>query len=249
MPSGLRLDTAISTIKRRLAKLDRACEAREFRPELERFATATLKTCIAMTPERNPAKIAMAQGKQYRNRVDYIPSVHTQSDPMLIVNEEGQPWVKFSGRWYLATNHMPAGAWGAYQQLNAERQRRLQTARGAFIAHRMQARFLYQRSWYQVAQSLGLMFAVVAAISSSRTRRKPAVEPPRGYGQWRGGKTVLSISIVNRFLDVATNAWMITWRGNGKQILAEAAAKNRPRFIKDVNDKVKREISAARRVK
>ncbi len=164
---------------------------------------------------------------------------------MLIVNEGWEEeWVFYAGRWYKSSWHLPDEVFAAYQELATERQRRLATAADDFVDMRAQARFLYQRSWAQVMQSLGLSFSVAAAILTSHTRRNPAKEPPRGYGQWRGGKDVLSIVIVNTFLDIKGKYW----QGNGKAILAQATAKNKARFFKECGDKVKREISAARRV-
>lgn len=242
MTTGLRLP--IDTLRRRFAKLKDSTRAEDFRPELARFATATLKDCIATTPVRSDALIARNQVVQYHHRVNYIPSFHTLNDPTLIHNEQEEDWIYYGGKWYNGAWDLPSDVYAAYQELWQERQRRLSTAQGEFVDERKQARFLYQRSWWQVMQSLGLSASVAAAISASRTRRKPAKEPSRGYGQWRGGKNVLTILIVNTFLDVKGKYW----QGNGKAILAQATAKNKTRFFKECGDKVKREIATARRV-
>lgn len=241
--TGLRLP--IDTLKRRFAKLKDSTRAEDFRPEIARFVTATLKDCIATTPVRSLDLIQRNQYRQYDHRVNYIPSFHTLIDPTLIHNEGfEEDWIFYAGKWYKGSWHLPDEVYAAYQELTAERERRLSTAADDFVDARAQARFLYQLSWAQVAQSLGLSLAVAAAILASYTRRKPAKAPPRGYGQWRGGKGVLSVAIFNPFLYAKGKYW----DGNGRAILATATAKNLPRFNREVQDKVKREIEAARRV-
>lgn len=240
--TGLRIAPQLGVLSRRLGKLKASTRASDFRPELERFTKRTLDDCVKATPVRNEALIQRAQVKQYHNRVNYIPSFHTLEDPTLIVNEQGQHWVFSNGKWYNAEWKLPSDVFADYSQLSEERDRRMQTVQSDFINERKQARFLYQRSWWQVGQSLGLAVAVVAGVISSHTRK--AKEPPRAYGQWRGGGKVLSAAIFNTFLDVVTKYWP---KGNGKQILAQATAKNRARFIKECEDKTKRAISAARR--
>jgi len=242
MATGLRLDTAIGTLRKRLGNLKQSCQASEFRSELERFARDTLKDCIAATPVRNEALIVANQRKQYRKRVDFIPSAHELIDPSLRVNENGEPWIYTQGKWYNGNWHLPDEVFAAFAMLDQERQRRMATIEATFINERKQARFLYQRSWWQVANSLGLSLSVSAAIISSHSRHNPKKEPTKAYGQWRGGMRVLSVVIVNTFLDVAGKYW----KGNGKAILKQATAKNYPSFIKRVNDKVKRKISLAR---
>lgn len=240
--TGLRIDTAVSGIRRKLDKLKHSCSANEFRPEVERFASRSLATCIETTPVRNEALIAANQIKQYNHRVNYIPSYHTVTDPTLIVKAEGE-FLFCGGKWYRpGLWNLKSEVYAAYEMLSAERARRMQTAQSDFVNERKQARFLYQRSWWQVAQSLGIAFAVSAAIVNSRNRRKPSKEPPKAFGQWRGGGTVLSVVIRNVFLDLKTKYW----NGNGKSILAQSIAKHRARFHKECNDKVKRMISAAR---
>lgn len=239
---GLRLDTAIAKIQKRLGKLKESTRADAFRPELQQFAQRTLEDCIRTTPVRDEAKIQRAQEIQYKHRINYIPSVHELADPSLIVNDQGQAWIFYAGKWYNAEWRLPAEVFVAYEELNQERERRLETSQSDFIEGRKQARFLYQKSWFQVAQSLGISVPAGSQILISHSRHEPKKEPPRGYGQWRGGQQVLSIAVYNPFLDIETRYWI----GNGKQILAQATAKNRARFYKDVEDKTKRMISAAR---
>lgn len=242
--TGLRVDVATGILRKRLAVLKQSLSASEFRPEVADFASRTLQDCIATTPVRSEALIAKNQRTQYVHRVNFIPSYFELVDPSLRVNEMGQQWVYTQGKWYLASEwRLPDEVFAAYQMLTDERDRRLSTIESEFIAERKQVRFLYQRSWYQVAQSLGLAISVAAAIIASHTRRKPAKEPPKAFGQWRGGGKVLSVVIQNPFLDQPGKYW----KGNGKQILAQATARNRPRFIKACEDRTKRAISAARR--
>jgi hypothetical protein len=241
MATGLRLD--VGKLKGRLNALKSKTAANEFRPELERFASRTLADCIQATPVRALSVIESNQRKQYEHRINYIPSFHTLEDPTLIVNDAGEEWIYAFGKWHNAAWHLRDEVWGIYMDLSQERMRRVATMQSDFVNGRAQARFLYQRSWWQVAQSLGLALSVAAAIIESHSRRKPRKEPPKAYGQWRGGKNVLAVVIVNPFLEIAGKYW----RGNGKAILAQATAKNRARFYKECSDKVKREISAARR--
>lgn len=240
--TGLRMDTAIGTIRRRLEKVKTNLSAASFRPELERFAARTLATCIETTPVRSLALIEANQRKQYEHRINYIPSFHTLEDPSLIVNDQGEEWVYCFGKWHNAEWRLRDEVWSAYQMLAQERARRMQTLERNFIDGRSQARFLYRKTWWQVAESLGIALKVAAAIIDSRTRKKPAKEPHKAWGQWRGGKTVISVVIINPFLDIAGKYW----KGNGKQILASAISKHRARFYKECEDKVKREISAVR---
>lgn len=244
MTTGLRIDTMVNQIRRRLDKLKSNTNANAFRPELERFAARTLATCIESTPVRELGLIERAQRKQYEHRINYIPSYHTLEDPTLIVNERDEEWLYVSGKWYRADWNLNGEVWGAYQELSQERARRMQIAQSDFVNARAQARWLYRKSWWQVAQSLGLAMSVAAAIIDSRTRKQPPREPHKAYGQWRGGGAVLSVVIINPFLDIKTKYW----RGNGKNILAQSIAKHRARFWKEVNDKVKRETSKARQL-
>lgn len=243
--TGLRIAPQLGVLGKRLERLKRTMSASEFKPELATYAKRTLEDCVRTTPVRSEAIITKAQATQYDHRVNYIPSVHTLHNPTLIVNDTGEHWIYVNEKWYNGEWHLPDEVYAAYQELLIERERRMQTSRSEFINERKQARFLYRRSWYQVAQSLGLALSVGAAIINSRTRKKPPKEPPKAYGQWRGGAKVLSVVIRNVFLDIRTKYW----NGNGKQILAQAQAKNRAAFIKACSDKAKREISAARQIR
>jgi len=241
--TGFRLAPQLGVIGKRLGKLKESTRADSFKPEMQRYVTATLRDCVTTTPVRNESLIARNQARQYRNRINYIPSFHTLENPSLIVNENGQEFIYYNDKWYRGDWRMPPEVFAAYSMLMEERNRRMQTAQSDFVNERKQARFLYRKSWYQIGQSLGLSIAAPGEVTASHSRKQPAKEPPKAYGQWRGGYRVLSVAIFNPFLDKKT----AYWNGNGKQILAQAQAKNRPRFLKECQDKVKREISAARR--
>lgn len=236
----------VGTLRKRLGALKQSCAASEFRPELERFTRDTLNDCITTTPIRSEALITANQRKQYKRRINFIPSAHELIDPSLRIDgTTGEPWIYFASKWYNGNWHLPDEVYAAYMGLNDERERRLSTIETEFIAERKQARLLYQKSWTQVGNSLGLSVKSSASILASHSRHEPKKEPSRAHGQWRGGKTALSVVIMNPFLDQKGRYW----KGNGKQILAQATAKNKPRFLKSVEDKVKRKISAARATK
>lgn len=243
--TGLRFP--IATLKKRLVKFTGDTEASEFRPELARFATKTLNTCIVTTPVRNVATIRNNQRRQYEHRINYIPSVHTIRDPSLIVTDAGVHMLFHGGKWQRADGRrLSSSAWSHYQDLLNERNRRLaRIGEQSFIDERAQARFLYRKSWTQVAESLGLRVSSSAQVKSSRTRTRPAVEPRRGSGQWHGGKHVISISIQNPFLEQPSRYKDFS----GKQILASAAAKHRAEFNREVRNKVRKAIRAARRIR
>lgn len=242
--TGLRVDLATKKIADRLQRVQRNCTANDFRPEVERHVGRVLADCIQATPVRDEALITKNQLVQYHHRIDYIPSFHELLNPTLIVNEVGDTWMFFNDNWYKIHEwKLPPQIYGIAQELIAERTRRLSTSQGDFVNMRKQARFLYQRSWWQVAQSLGVAFAVASAIIDSHTRKVPAKAPPKAFGQWRGGLKVLSVVIFNPFLDQVTKYW----KGEGKQIRDRAIAKSEPRFIRDCHAKITREIVAARR--
>lgn len=214
--------------------------AASFRPQVRRYASDVLSKCVTTTPKRTLGLIRPAQRKQWKLRVNYIPSNHHESDPMLIVNDAGEHWLKHNAKWLHANKWtLRPDAWATYQMLLAERDRRMQTSREEFVEGRAQARFLYKKSWTQVARSLGVAIIAAGQILASRTRRKPPKSPPKAYGQWRGGKDVLSASIVNPFLEIKTAYWI----GNGKQILAAAIARCRPKFEREIAREVERRLS------
>lgn len=238
---GFRID--VTNLRRKLARKERALTAESFRPELEKHATAVLNDAAASTPVRDLSTIQAAQNKQYDARINCIPSAHELIDPSLRVNSNnGQHWLFSGGKWYLASEwKLPPNQWAQYQALEQERNRRMQKPRGQFISERAQARFLYRKSWLQVGQSLGLRMRSTGQVANSHTRRKPPKEPPRGYGQWRGGRNVLSAVVYNPFLEIPSRYKQFS----GRAILAAAQAKNAPRFLRATEAKMKRTLANA----
>jgi len=243
--TGIRLDT--DRIKKKLAKLGADVNAETFRPEVIAYAKATLETCIDMTPARDEKLIQGNQEQQYANRVGYIDSIHWgNADPRLIVKESGV-FLFSGGKWYRPDlgYRMPDSAWSDYQYLEQEHQRRLQISERAFVENRKQARFLYKKSWVQVALSIGITLRnATSQIIKARTRRKPAKEPVKGYAQIRGGDKVISVVVRNDFLDQPSRFKPFS----GKAILAAAQRLHRARFMADVYNKTRRIMRAVARV-
>ncbi len=242
--SGLRLP--VDRIRKRLQKLRESCKASEFKTELDEFTTRTLKDAMNHTPVRRPSLITRAQKKQYDHRVNYIPTFHELTDPALRVRD-GVVWLHFGGKWYRPDIHrIPAPAWSAFQELMSERQRRMQMSESDFIAYRIQARFLYRKTWWQIGLSLRLAVLASAGSQDAVTRRRPAEIPPKGYGVARGGKHVISYAIYNPFL-AQQNAESRYAQFSAEDILQSAAARNRPAFIRRVENHVRRSIRAAKK--
>lgn len=240
--TGLRLP--IDRIRKRIAKVREDAQASEFTPELDAYAGRVLKQCEQDTPARSEAVIREAQEKQWKNRIGYIPSVHTLENPTLITKDDGAEFLFFNGKWYRPDIHrVPVEVFGVYQPLLAERNRRMASiTQEAFIAERVQARWLYKRSWWQVAESLNIRIPMAPYKQRSHTRRKPPVIPPRGYGQRRGGGRVISIVVYNPFLEIPSRYIEFDPRA----ILARAQARYRAKFVRDVENKTRRIIRNAR---
>lgn len=240
--AGLRLP--VDRIRKRLKKLRETCTADDFKTELDEYTTRTLKTCQKLTPVRRPSLITRNQRRQYEHRINYIPSYHELTDPSLRVRD-GLFILYFRGKWYRPQVHrIPDQAWNAFQELMQERARRMGMSEEDFIAYRVQARFLYRKTWWQVGVSLGLSVLASANVQDAVTRRRnPSTVPPRGYGQARGGKTVISYAIYNPFLAIPSQ--YITF--DAEQILQSAALRNKPLFLKKVENRVRRMIYAARK--
>lgn len=235
--TGLRIDTKRLN---RLIEEKKRVRADEFRAELQRFAKRTLESAMKATPVRAASVIRDNQKRQYHNRVSYIPSVHTIEDPTLIVKPDAH-WLYAGGKWYAATyRHIPDDIQAIYDQLLTEHFRRLATPEGAFITERMQARYLYRKSWWQVAQSLGIEVKGGPQITTAHSRHNPRKEPPRAFGQWHGGKDVLSISVQNKFLEIESRYKPFS----GKAILAGAINLHQARFLSDVEKKLNKLVAA-----
>lgn len=239
MPSNLRLP--VQRLRKRVERLGATVNASEFEPELLAYTGRVLATCLEMTPARDEQLIINNQVKEYENRVNYIPSIHdTTADPRLIYGDDGER-LFFHGRWYLPWWKLPNDAWAAYLELSAERERRLATSRTVFINARKQARFLYKKSWVQVARSIKVALSAAQAVIRSTTRRKPKQMPPKGYAQIRGGKDVLSVVIFNPFLEIESRYKPFS----GKAILTTAKQLHAKRFKMDVENKTRRLMRAA----
>jgi len=107
--------------------------------------------------------------------------------------------------------------------------------RPQFLAGRAPARFLYKASWGQLARSLGLEIPESQQVKTAKTRRKPEVQPPRAYGQIRGGKRVFSVAMFNPFLAIPSRYKDFT----GEEIIADAQKKHADQFKRKVNKRLK----------
>lgn len=205
-----------------------------FKPILLDFVRKSLVTAIKLTPEREYQLIKAAQNRQYNHRINYIPSFHSLENPSLVV-KGNDTWLFFNGKWYKPLEwKVSAEVWSVFNQLKAERDRRLQTSRADFIAHRAQARFLYKKSWVQVGASIGLDVRAPQNVLKSLTRREPPKDPDKGYAQIRVGKTVLSVVIYNPFVQEQT----AYWQNDGSVYILDAMNQHRSNF----NAQVKRHI-------
>jgi hypothetical protein len=238
--TGFRLDT--TKLRRKLVSLGRI-RADDFKPELSDFTRKSLATASRMTPVRDYALIKRNQNRQYNHRINYIPSYHEVVNPSLRVHN-GKHWLFCDGKWLLANEwKLSDRQWGAYQSLLAERQRRMQTARAPFIAERAQARFLYRKSWSQVAESLGLRIATAGNVESAHSRHEPPKAPARGYGQWRGGDKVLSVDIRNPFLEQESAYKPFS----GREIIGAAMREHESGFKRKFQASLRRRVYAMSR--
>lgn len=231
---GFRIDT--SRLREKLKRIKLGITAEQFRPELLNFARKGLQRAAERTPVRSLSLIRSNQKRQFYNRTHYIPSVHTTEDPTLIVKEDGTHMVFAGGKWYCATYRtLPPEVEGKYFELLSELQRRLETSESEFIQERAQARFLYRRSVYEQARSLGLSIGISAAVAASHSRHNPPKDPPKGYAQWRGGKVVLSVVFFSP-LSRLPSRFM---RFDAAAILGESMRKFRPAFDQAVRKKLR----------
>jgi hypothetical protein len=99
--SVFRLDTA--TLKRRLNRIGRSFAANEFRPDVAKFAAATLQECIRITPVRSVSLIKRNQTKQFFDRQRYIrknPGSATRTvDKNRFVEERAQARFLYKKSW------------------------------------------------------------------------------------------------------------------------------------------------------
>lgn len=227
--------------------------AKQFEPDVKTFLKRSLTTAITLTPARNLNTITAAQRKQYAHRINYIPSYHTLEDPTLIVKDDDSQWLYRGGKWYRPDIwQLPDDAWIDYEALNSERERRMQTSQSEFIEVRGRARFLFRKSWWEIGASAGVSVACPAEVRNAQTRRrKPPLNPPKGYAQSRGGKDVYSIVVRNPFLaqvsggghtPLATEQYKPF---DGQQIIGRAMDQHRAAFEKDVAKRSKSLILGA----
>lgn len=236
--TGFRVKSPIAKVFKNLRG---SVKASAFEPDVVQFLKRSLTTAIQLTPARSTTLIRRAQKKQYAHRINYIPSFHTVENPTLIVNKNDEHWVYYNGSWYHANLwRLNAEVSGIYDDLLRERERRMQTGEQQFIDGRMQARFLFKRSWWEIGQSVGIDVACSPDVKQSHTRRAPPLNPPRGYAQKRGGKSVFSIVVRNPFLDQTSpggHAPLSTEQYkpfSGEAIIGTAMDKHRPAFEEKV---------------
>ena len=224
-----------SGFKKKIAKY-LSMKADDLRPELFEFVRKSLQTASRNTPVRDYSLIRQNQLKQYKKRVNCIPSSHELVDPSLRINGR-QHWLFYRGKWLNAKDwKLSDAAWSVYSQLYAEHERRKQTTQSAFIKERAQARYLYRRSWLDAAGDLGISMNVAQSTRNSHSRRKPQVAPPKARGHIRGGGQVLSVQITNPFLEQPSRYKNFT----GKPILAAAMAAHNDQYKRNMRKRLKR---------
>ena len=232
--SAVKFSLNMSGLNKKLAKIA-AFKGAEFEPEVTNYARMSLTTAARMTPVREYATIKENQEWQWLARVNCIPSSHKLVHPSLRVNENGEHWVYFHGKWFNAANRMPADVYSAYVNLLEERTRRLSVGKMKFINARAQARFLYRKSWSQAAESLGISIPTSAGVRKAVTRRKPKQDPPRAFGRRFARNDSHTISVSNPFLEQESRYKPFS----GKQIFREAAIKHQRTFMREVSRKLR----------
>lgn len=239
--AGIRFDRGAFRMAAGFRQMARDWRTESFLPEMRTFAKKSLKTASEMTPSRSIDLIRQNQRRQYDLRVNCIPSSHDLVNPSLRVKKSGEHWLFMDGKWYHANKwHLQPPQWAAYRALLAERDRRMQTAKDEFIKARAQARYLYKKVWHQAAESLGIPIGYPGPIRIAHSRHNPPRDPPRGYGQWRGGGATLNAVI--RFPFLLQPSRYISFNAN--EILARAQAKHRPEFEAQVRARGQRIVAA-----
>lgn len=112
--------------------------------------------------------------------------------------------------------------------------------RKQFLAKRAPARYLYRRTWGQVAESLGTTIPQSQGVKNAKSRRDPVKPPPRAYGQVRGGKNRLSVTIHNPLL-VEPSKYI---KFDPRKIINDALKKHEKNFNSRCRRKLKRLIYA-----
>ena len=198
--------------------------AGDFRAELMEFVRKTLTTAARNTPARDYSIIRTNQLRQYDARVNFIPSSHELVDPSLRINGRTH-WLYYRGKWLNAKDwRISDDAFAAYSRLLIEHERRKQTAQATFIRERAQARFLYRRSWTEAADDLGVALNVAQSTRAARTRKRPAVNPPKASATLRGNSAHLRVQITNPFLQETGKKYRQFF---GSDIIAAAMTQHR----------------------
>lgn len=236
MKPFLKFDATRLAVKTGRAK--KRVRANSFKEDLMLFAKRSLTDASRNTPVRELSLIRANQTEEYNHRINYIPSFHTLENPALIVNEQGEHWIYSNSKWYNADWRLPDGVWAQYQELLAERERRMQTKKAPFIRNRAQSRYLYRQQWAQVAESIGVQIPQSAGVRNARSRHNPANEPPRGYGQLRGGKNTMSVAVYTPLLNIPSRYISFSARN----IIVAAMNKYRPQFVKAVQRRQIKEL-------
>lgn len=207
----------------------RKISANDFSPELNRFLQKCLAEAYRNTPVREAALINRNQRKQYKRRLNYIPSMYDKSNSVLIFNDENEQWLRVDGQWYRPDIwHLPDNVYQIYQDLLAERMRRdlNPSTQTEFIRERSQARFLYKKSWKEIADSAGVPLRVSQSVANAHSRHNPPKRPPRGYVRKVGGKNTLSIIVYNPLLEQNSRYKVFS----GKTLINSAMRLHRPQF-------------------
>ncbi len=110
-----------------------------------------------------------------------------------------------------------------------------------FLADRAPARFLFQLSWVQVGQSLGVNVTASAQVLAATTRNPNEQEIPRGYGQWRGGDKVLTAVIYNPLVAGPARKYKPF---DGTALITDALTAQKPVFNRACERKLKRAVHA-----
>ncbi len=228
--TGFRVKSPIFKVFGEMGKIS----ASQFSPEVHRFLGKALNTAISNTPVRDLKTINANQRKQYRRRLNYIPSYFDTSSPTLIFNEENEQWMRMNGNWYRPDIwELPSDVRAMYELLLAERMRRDQKPEQEFLRERSQARFLYKRSWWEIGQSAGVNVRATQSVVNAVSRHNPPKKPRRGYVQKRGGKNVFSIVIYNPFLEEQSRYKFFT----GKQLIESAMDVHREVYRRELSAK------------
>lgn len=208
--------------------------ADQFSPELMRFLQKVLAEAYRNTPVREAALINRNQRGQYKRRLNYIPSYFDRTNTTLIFDDEtNQQWLRVDGKWYRPDIwHLPDNVYEIYQGLLAERMRRdlEPSSQTEFIRERAQARFLYKRSWKEIADSAGVPLRVSQSVANAHSRHNPPKRPPRGYVRKVGGKNSLSVIVYNPLLEQQSRYKVFS----GTDLINSAIRNNQPKFRRDL---------------